>query len=212
MCLWNYVSHHYSGVELNTKQPGFKEGSWCQPGAKTYVWALYGKSLHMSLKFWTFEDANVHSPVQSCKSVHISGIYCHVGVSSTHGCAFIYCTVLIFWCLFLCIICVKSIINILQYSCCSVTQLCPTFYHPMDCSTSGFPVLHHLLEFAQTHVHRVGDAIQSSHPLSPTSPALNLSQHQGLFQWVGSSNQVAKVLELQLQHQSFQWIFRVDLL
>ena len=66
-------------------------------------------------------------------------------------------------------------------------------------------------EFAQTHVHWVSDAIQPFHPLSPPSPpALNLSQHQGLFQWVGSSHQVAKVLELQLQHQSFQWIFRVD--
>ena len=150
---------------------------------------------------------------QSCKSVHISGIYCHVGVSSTCGCAFVFSTVLFFfWYLFLCIICVKSIINLLQYSRCLVSQSCSTFNHPMDCSTPGFPVLHHLLEFAQTHVHRVGDAIQSSHPLSPTSPlAFNLSQHQGLFQWVGSSNQVAKVLELQLQHQSFQWIFRVDL-
>ena len=65
----------------------------------------------------------------------------------------------------------------------------------------------------QTHVHRVGDAIQSSHPLSsPSTPAFNLSQHQGLFQWVSSLHQVAKVLEFQLQHQSFQWIFRTDFL
>ena len=79
----------------------------------------------------------------------------------------------------------------------------------MDCSTPGFPVHHQLLEFAQTHVHWVSDAIQPSHPLSsPFPPALNLSQHQGLFQWVSSSHQVAKVLEFQLQHQSFQWIFR----
>ena len=84
---------------------------------------------------------------------------------------------------------------------------------PMDCSTPGFPVRHFLPEFAQTHIHWVGDAIQPSHPLSSPSPlALNLSQHQGLFQWVSSSHQVAKVLELQLQHQSFQWIFRVDFL
>ena len=75
---------------------------------------------------------------------------------------------------------------------------------PMDCSTPGFPVLHYLLEFAQTHVHWVTDAIQPSHPLLPPSPpALHLSQHQGLFQWVSSSHQVAKVLEPQLQ--SFQW-------
>ena len=81
----------------------------------------------------------------------------------------------------------------------------------MDCSTPGFPVYHQLLEPAQTHVHWVGDAIQPSHPLSsPSPPAFNLSQHQGLFQWVSSLDQVAKVLELQLQHQSFQWIFRID--
>ena len=84
---------------------------------------------------------------------------------------------------------------------------------PMDCSMPGFPVLHYLLEFAQTHISWIGDTIQPSHPLSPPSPsAINLSQHQGLFQWVSSSQQVAKVLELQLQHQSFQWIFRVDFL
>ena len=65
--------------------------------------------------------------------------------------------------------------------CCSVTQVCPTFCDPMDCSTPGFPVLHHLPELAQTHVHLVGDAIQPSHPLSsPSPPAFNLSQHQGL--------------------------------
>ena len=72
---------------------------------------------------------------------------------------------------------------------------------PMDCTTPDFPVLPHLLEFAQTHVHGVGDAIQPSHPLSsPSPPVFNLSQHQGLFQWVSSSYQVAKRLELQLQH------------
>ena len=97
------------------------------------------------------------------------------------------------------------------FSSCSVTHLCPTLCDPVDCSTPGPHVLHHLPEFTQTHVHWVGDAIQPSHPLSPPSPpAFNLSQHQGLFQWVGSSHQVAKVLELQFQHQSFQWIFRVD--
>ena len=72
-----------------------------------------------------------------------------------------------------------------DYYCCSVAQSCPTLCDPMDCSTPGFPVLHHLLKLAQTHVHWVGDAIQPSHPLfSPSSPAFNLSQHQGLFQWV----------------------------
>ena len=79
----------------------------------------------------------------------------------------------------------------------------------MDCSTPGLPVHHQLPELAQTHVHRVGDAIQPSHPLSsPSPPAFNLSQHQGLLQWVSSSHQVAKGLKLQLQHQSFQWIFK----
>ena len=95
---------------------------------------------------------------------------------------------------------------------CSVAKLCPTLCDPMDCSAPGFPVLHYLPEFAQTLVHWLGDAILPSHsPLSP-SPALNLSQHQGLFQWVGSLHLVAKVLEFQLQHQSFQWIFKADFL
>ena len=85
----------------------------------------------------------------------------------------------------------------------SLTQSCLTLCDPMDCNTSSFPVLHHLLEFAQTHVHWVGDALQPSHPLlSPAPSAFIPSRHQGLFQWVGSSHQVAKVLEL--QHQSFQ--------
>ena len=81
----------------------------------------------------------------------------------------------------------------------------------MDYSTLGFPVHHQLLELAQTHVHCISDAIQPSHPLSsPSLPAFNLSQHQGLFQWASSLHQVARVLEFQLQHQSFQWIFRTD--
>ena len=90
----------------------------------------------------------------------------------------------------------------------AVTQLCPTLCEPMDCSMPGFPVHHQPLELAQTHVHRVSEAIQPSHPLSsPSPPAFNLSQHQGLFKWLSSLHQEAKVLEFQLQHQSFQWIF-----
>ena len=82
----------------------------------------------------------------------------------------------------------------------SVAQSCPTLCDPMDCSIPGLPVHHQLPEFTQTHVHWVGDAIQPSHPLSsPSPPTFNLSQHQGLFQWVSSSHQVAKVLEFQLQ-------------
>ena len=100
----------------------------------------------------------------------------------------------------------------------SVTQSCPMPCDPMNHSTPGLPVHHQLPESTQTLVHRVGDAIQPSHPLSsPSPPALNLSQHQGLFQWVSSSHQVAKVLEFQFQHQSFQWTpglisFRIDCL
>ena len=95
----------------------------------------------------------------------------------------------------------------------SATQSCPTLCYPMNCSTLGLPVHHQLPESTQTHVHWVGDVIQPSHPLSyPSPPALNLSQHQGLFKWVSSLYQVAKVLEFQLQHQSFQWTPRTDLL
>ena len=100
--------------------------------------------------------------------------------------------------------CLQSIkisphIWLISCHCCSVKS-CPTLCDPMDCSIQAFPVLHHLPEFAQTHVHWVGDAIQPSHPQSPPSPsALSLFQHQCLFQWVSSSYQVAKVLELQQQ-------------
>ena len=94
-----------------------------------------------------------------------------------------------------------------------VVQSCLTLCNPMDCSTPGLPVHHQLPEFTQTHVHWVGDAIQPSHPLSsPSPPAFNLSQHQSLLQWVISSHQVTKVLEFQLQHQSFKRIFRIGFL
>ena len=95
----------------------------------------------------------------------------------------------------------------------SVSQLCPTLCDPMDCSTPGIPVHHQLLELIQTHIHYVDDAIQPSHPLlSPFPLAINHSQHQGLFKWVSSSHEVAKVLGFQLQHHSFQWTPRTDLL
>ena len=99
----------------------------------------------------------------------------------------------------------------LQFS--SVAQSCLTLCDPMNHSTPGLPVHHHLPEFTQTHVHRVGDTIQPSHPLlSPSPPSLNPSQHHSLFQRVNSSHEVAKVLELQLEHRSFQRNPRVDLL
>ena len=95
----------------------------------------------------------------------------------------------------------------------SVAQSCLTLCDPMDCSMPGLPVHHQLPKFTQTHVLQVGDAIQPSHSLlSPSPLTFNLSKHQGLFQWVSSLNQVAKILELHLQHQSFQWIFRTDFL
>ena len=86
-----------------------------------------------------------------------------------------------------------------------LAQSCPTLCNPMNRSMPGLPAHHKLPEFTQTHAHRVGDAIQPAHPLSsPCPPAPNPSQHQDLFQWVNSLYQVAKVLEFQLQHQSFQ--------
>ena len=95
----------------------------------------------------------------------------------------------------------------------SVAQSCPTLWDPMNRSMPGLPVHHQLLEFTQTHVHRVSDVIQSSHPLAfPSPPAPNPSQHQSLFQWVKSSHEVAKVLEFQLQHHSFQRNPRADLI
>ena len=95
----------------------------------------------------------------------------------------------------------------------SVAQSCPILCNPMDCRTPGLPVHHQLLGSTQTHVHWVSDAIQPSHPLSsPSPPTFNHSQNQGLFQWVSSSHQVSKVLEFQLQHQSFQRILRTDFL
>ena len=95
----------------------------------------------------------------------------------------------------------------------SVAQSFLTLFDPMNRSTPGLPVHQQLPELAQTHVHWVGDAVQPSHlPSSPSPHAFNLSQHQGLWQWVCSSHQVAKVLEFQFHHQSFQWIFRTEFL
>ena len=97
----------------------------------------------------------------------------------------------------------KKIFN--ERRCCySFAKMCPSLCDPIDYSMPGSPVLHYLLEFAQIHVHWISDAIQPFHPLLPPfPPVLNLSQHQGLFQWVSSSHCVAKIPEHQLQHQSF---------
>ena len=105
--------------------------------------------------------------------------------------------------------CIKFLTYRVQF--CSVSQSCPTIYDPMNCSMPGLPVHHQLPESTQTQVHWVSDAIQPSDPVSSPSPsALNLSQHQHLFKSVNSSHHVAKVLEFQLQHQSFQWKHRTD--
>ena len=108
---------------------------------------------------------------------------------------------------------IRSILALSSVQFISVAQLCLTLCDPMNRSMPGLPVHQQLPGFTQTHVHWVGDAVQPSHPLSsPSPPALNLSQHQGLFQWVSSLHQVAKGLEFQLQHQSFQWTLRTDFL
>ena len=101
-------------------------------------------------------------------------------------------------------------IGSVQFS--SVTLSCPTLCDPMNCSTPGLPVHHQLPESTETHVHWVGDAIQPSHPLSfPSAPALNPSQHQGLFKWVSSSHQWPKY-QFQLWNQSYQGTPRTHLL
>ena len=112
--------------------------------------------------------------------------------------------------IFLFIICFPLVCKLsVQFSHSAFLTLCD----PMDRSTPGLPVHLQLPVSTQTHVHWVGDAIQPSHPLLSTSPSnINLSQHQDIFQWVSSSHQVAKVLEFKLQHQSFQWTPRTDLL
>ena len=113
-----------------------------------------------------------------------------------------------------CICCCLITQSTEKCGCCfPVAQSCPALCDPMDCSVWSLPAPRHLLEFSQVHVSCIGDAIQPSHPLMPSSPfALNLSQHQGLFPSVSCSHQVTKILELQLQHQPFQWVFRVDFL
>ena len=108
-------------------------------------------------------------------------------------------------------ICPSSILKYSQFS--SIQSLSRLWLcDPMNRSMPGLPVHHQLPESTQTHANWVSDANQPSHPLSSPPPAPNPSQHQGLFQWVNSSHEAAKVLEFQLQHQSFQWTPRTDLL
>ena len=124
---------------------------------------------------------------------------------------FVLCTILEGKLVWLLPISVMKMLKIFEFS--SVAQSCLTLCNPMNHNMPGLPVHHQLPEFTQTHVHQVSDPIQPSHPLlSPSPPAPNPSQHQGLFQWVNSLCEVVRVLEFQLQHQSFQWTPRTDLL
>ena len=119
------------------------------------------------------------------------------------NCYFVYVLSLFNW--------AKAIVYKLQLSSVQLLSRVLTLCDPMDCSTPGLPVYHQLPEFIQTHANWVSDAFQASHALLyPPPPTFNLSQHQGLFKWVSSSYWLAKVLEFQLQHQSFQWIVRTD--
>ena len=107
----------------------------------------------------------------------------------------------------------QSSILILVKNCCSVAKSCPTFYDPVNCSMPGFPVLHYFPEFAQTRVHWISDAIQPSHPLLHAfSLAISLSQHHGLFQWVSSLHQVAKVLSFSFSISPSSEYLRTDFL
>ena len=141
--------------------------------------------------FWNFNCASFGhwKPLQACP------------LSFGHNPIFFFLFFFFFWSTFLLSV---------QFS--SVALLCLTLCDPMNRSMPSLPVHHQFLGFTQTHVHQVGDAFQPSHPLlSPSPPVPSPSQHQGLFQWVNSSHEVAKVLEFQLQHQSFQWTPRTDL-
>ena len=165
----------------------------CECFCSSSVKNVIGNLIEIALNLWiAFGSIVIFTVLILPTQEH--GISLHLFMSSDffHQCLIIFCMQFFF---------------LLQFS--SVAQLCPALCDPMNRSTLGLPVHHQLLVLTQTHVHWVGDAIQPSHPLpSPSPPALNLSQHQG----VSSLHQVAKVLELQLQHQSFQWIFRVDFL
>ena len=153
------------------------------------MFALAISCLTISNLPW-FMDLTFQVPMQYCSLQNWTLL--PSPVTSTTGCCFCFGSISSF---FLELFLHSS--QFIQFS--SVAQSCLTLCDPMNRSTTGLPVHHQLLEFTQTHVHRVGDAIQPSHPLSsPSPPAPNPSQHQGLFQWVNSSHEVAKVLEFQL--------------
>ena len=166
----------------------------------------------MILVFWmlSFKPA-FHSLFSFIKRLFSSFLLSSIRVVSS-----VYLSFLIFLLEILILACASSTLAFctmysVQFT--SVTQSCPTLCNPMSHSTPGLPIHHQLPESTQTRVRWVSDAIQTFHPLSsPSPPGLNPSQHQGLFQWVNFSHEVAKVLEFQLQHQFFQWTPRTDLL
>ena len=160
-------------------------GSWQN---LVFVSIILGTMVH-------FQDSEYHSVQASWKKILVT---MH-GLPGRHSLTLSFCFIPLNFC---------------QFSSVQPLSHVPLFVTPWTAACEASLAVHHQLpEFTQTHVHRVSDAIQPSHPLSsPSPPDPNPSQHQGLFQWVSSSHQVAKVLEFQLQHQSFQWIFRTDFL
>ena len=192
---WALIQYDYSLItrgNLDTQDPSM-EGGWCEdpstsqgmpeaPRSEGRGWDTFSLTAHERNQPWQHLDFGLLASRTGPQ--YISFILSHPAWDICYDCPL----------------------------CCLVTKLCPILWDSMDCSTAGLPVLHYPPEVTQTHVHWVSDAIQPSHPLSsPSPPAFNFSQHQGLFQWVGSSHLVAKVLELQLQLESFQWIFMTAL-
>ena len=156
--------------------------------AESYVGFILCLFLESSILF-SIVVATIYSPTNSAKRVPLSlHPHQHLSLSffyKSHLNA--WSDLLWFWFSFPSWLAMLSTFSgSVQFS--SVTQSCPTFYDPMDCSMPGFPVYHQLLEHTQTLFHRVSDAIQPSHSLSSPSPALSLSQHQSLFKWVSSSH------------------------
>ena len=185
-----------SGKELtasvrDVRDAGSIPGSRRSPGGR--------HSNHSTILAWRIPWTEELGGLQSIGSQRVGHNWSDLAHTHTHKHTFIFVP--------------SASTTVLLLCCCSVTKSCPTPCYSMDCSMPGFFVLHYFPEFAQTHVCWVNDSIQPSHSLLPYfPPALNLSQHQDLFQWVSSFLQVAKVLELWLYHQSFQWIFRVHFL
>ena len=174
------------GLQLYHKYNIYDNASWKKTFSSLLLWFCISQILNFL--HWLHQDTNAGALVSKLTSALLNFLWVP---RHTH------------------LLSLSTFVVVLVAS--SVVHSCPTLCGPMDCSTAGLPVHRQLPELTQTHVHWVGDAIQPSHPLpSPSPPVFNHSQHQGLFRWFSSPHQVAKVLEFQLQHQSFQWILRTD--